>query len=270
MAEFANQMSAVKKKAAKRNRILVLDIERVPGVIRHEFWHLGDMKNRRFYPDEVVRHPRTICFSAAWYDKPDEIIQGAEWMPGGHMRMLEQLWELYDEADIVIGHNIRSFDTKVIKGDWIENGFALPSSWQTVDTLTIARREFNFESNTLDALCKRLGIPAKTDKYNAKVAQAACAGDVEAQDRILAYNAGDITATMALYDKLRPFIHGHPHLGLGTGDERCCPNCGGTKFTTISDARTSVTTYAARRCDNCKSIVRNSHMRLRATTRVAV
>ena len=266
---FNAALAKVTKKAAKRNRILVADIERIPGEVVHQFWDLGDMKNRRFHPDEVRSWPRTICWSAAWYDRPKKIMQAAEWEVGGADAMLRKIWDLYDEADIVVGHNIRSFDDKHLKGAWLEMGLPSPRPWQTVDTLSIARREFGFESKTLDALCKRLGVAAKTDAYDKKVAEAAIAGDVEAQQRLLAYNAGDITATIGLYDRLRPYIKGHPHLGLGIGEDRACPNCGGTKFVKIDNVRTTQTVYAAMRCSNCQSVVRNSHMRERATTRAA-
>ena len=272
MSSFSAALSRTKvtKDARKKNRILIADIERIQGVVEHKFWDLGDMKNRRFRPDEIVRYPRTICWSAAWYDQPKKVMHGAEWEIGGAEAMLRAIWDLYDEADIVVGHNLARFDSKHLKGAWLEMGLPSPRPWQTVDTLSIARREFGFESNTLDALCKRLGVASKTDAYDPKVAEAAVAGDEDAQRRLLDYNVGDIHATRELYDRLRPYIKGHPHLGLGTGDERACPNCGGTKFTKIdTDVRTIQTKYAAMRCSNCQAVVRNSHMRERMTTRAA-
>lgn len=281
LAEAYAKGATPTRKAAKAARILILDIERIPGhaTLQHRgltitgpFWDLNGWKHtigRRIPPDTVTEWPRTICAAARWYDQRTHLF-AAEWEEGGNDQFLRTVWDWYDAADMVVGHNIRGFDTKHLKAAWALLGLPTPAPWRTIDTLTIARREFGFESNTLDSLCQRLGIDAKTDKYDVPTARAACAGDVKAQKKLRAYNIGDIGATTALYDRLRPWIKTHPHLGLWTGDDRACPNCGGDKFVEQADVHTDQTRYAARRCANCGAIVRNSFMKQRVTTRAAL
>lgn len=268
-------------------RILTLDIERIPGratvphrglTIDGEFWDLNGWKHtigRRIHADNVTTWPRTICAAAKWYDEKP-VMFAAEW-EHGHRAFMRTVWEWYDAADIVVGHNLDRFDTKHLKAGWAEYGWASPSPWKTVDTLKVARAEFAFESNTLDALCKRLGITAKSGKYDAETAHAACDGDEKAQRKIKAYNIGDIRATEAAYDRLRPWIKGHPHLGLytpadGEGESWTCPNCGHGALIHHSDRtiRTAVQQYRAFECPNCGHHVRgNIRLRNPVQTRTA-
>src|SRR5690606_33855206 len=49
----------------------------------------------------------------------------------------------------------------------------------------------------------------------------------EAWDRMRKYNIGDVVLTEKLYDRLLPWIKGHPHMGLYMDtDKDVCGNCG--------------------------------------------
>jgi hypothetical protein len=238
-------------------KILILDIERVMGTAEVQFWDLGQFKNQRIHADTVTSWPRSICAAWKWHDKA-KVHFAAEWEPAGYEAFMRATWAAYDQADIVVGHNLNSFDTKKLKTGWAELDLGSPSPWRTVDTLTVARREFGAESNTLDALCKRFGLVAKTDRYNHGVASAACAGHRPSQQQIKRYNQGDVVATQALYDFLRPWDKTHPHLGLYDGEERSCFACGSTDLHPDGDARTALTAYARYRCSNCGAYSRTN------------
>ena len=260
----------IQKKARERVKVLTLDIERIPGraTVEHRgltvegaFWDLGGWKHvigRRIPADAVTEWPRSICAAAKWYDDTGAMF-AAEW-EGGYEEFLHQTWEWYHEADIIVGHNVDRFDSKHLRGGWLEMGWSPPSPWKTVDTLKVARSELAFESNTLDALCKRLGVKAKTDKYDADIAHAALAGDEKAQRKLKAYNIGDIRATEAVYDRLRPYMSRHPHIAMFTGDEWGCPNCGYQNLSNNrqGEARTFVQAYRQYQCVKCGTWVRGN------------
>jgi hypothetical protein len=65
-----------------RNKILILDVERLPGITTQYWWDRGDLKNRYIHYETVQRQPRTTIVCAKWYDS-DEVIQLAEWDKGG-------------------------------------------------------------------------------------------------------------------------------------------------------------------------------------------
>ena len=209
-------------------RIVTLDVERIPGRFAADFWDLNAFKNRRISPDEVTDWPRTICLAWRWLGQ-HKVHFAAEWEADGYDGMLRKAWEVYDRADIVVGHNLVNFDTKHLRTGWRNLGLTPPAPFKQVDTLTQARRVFGDESMQLVALTARLGIATKTDKYDPRVARAACAGDRKAQRKLAAYNKGDIIATEELYLKLLPWMSNHPHRGLyNLDDADCCGRCGKT------------------------------------------
>jgi DNA polymerase elongation subunit (family B) len=241
------------------SRILVIDMERIPGLA-----YFFDPKTRFIRAADVVESPRTICFAARWYGEKEPIFE-AEWIDA--KRMVQRVWELYDEADSVVGYNIKRFDDPHFKGLWFEAGLPAPRPWKAIDLYPIVKRQFGFEHNGLDAVLKRLGAPGKTDKYDARVALAAVNGDKEAQERIKYYNIGDIDGTLWLYDRLRGWIPNHPFMGTH-GDDKICNQCGSTDLKLQPTRyRAVVIDYALYRCNHCGANVRGGWQGKAAGTR---
>ena len=269
----ANRLKHIAPKANKNvtAKVLTFDVERLPGVarVKHrgftiegEFWDLNALKpmiGRRIHPDDVLEWPRTICAAGRWYGQK-EVLFAAEWEDGGHEEFMRKVWHWYDEADITVGHHILGFDEPHMRSSWALYGWAPPSPWKTIDTLRVARQAFGYESNTLDSLAKRLGIAAKTDKYDAKIAHAAVNGDAKAQKTLRKYNQGDIVATEGLLNRLRPWLPGNVHLGQWTGSDTVCPNCGSENVIPQvgKTVKANVTAYQLYRCGDCGSNVRGT------------
>ena len=248
---------------------VTLDVERIPGrhstwhrgqTITGPFWDLNEIKGwtgKRIHADDVSEWPRTICAAWKWYDQ-EGVEFAAEWQVGGYDGFMRAVWEVFDQADLIIGHNADRFDARHLMGGWAEMGLPAPSPCKVVDTLKIARGTFAYESNTLDALNKRLGIDAKTDKYDVKIARAAVNGDREAQAVLESYNRGDIVASEALFDRLRPYARNIPHLGMWSDDEMACPSCGSTMTATGKTVHANVQRYEHLHCDNCGAHARGT------------
>lgn len=259
-----NRLANIQPRISKNvtARAVTLDIERLPGLhstwhrgqtITGPFWDLNEIKGwtgKRIHPDNVSAWPFTICAAWKWYDATN-VEFAAVWEVGGYDGFMRAVWEVFDSADIIIGHNAERFDAKHLMGGWAEMGLPAPSPYKVIDTLKIARGSFAYESNTLDALNKRLGIDAKTDKYDAKIARAAVNGDKDAQEVLSSYNRGDIIASEALFDRLRPYAKGLPHMGMWADSDLACPNCGHDMTPTGKTAHANVQAYAALRCDHC-------------------
>jgi hypothetical protein len=243
-------------------RVLTLDIERLPGRAEVDFWDLGDYKNRRIHADSVTEWPRTIC--AAWRWRGEKKIGFvAEWNENDDLSL--KMHELYDEADVVVGHNIDGFDTQKLASGWLERGLSSPSPWKSIDTLKVARQRFGFESNTLNALCERLGITAKVDRYDPRVARAACEGNVPAQRRIKRYNMGDIVATEALLERLEGWQKNPPNMNLWSGDDELrCVACGSTNLQRRGEQVALAQVYDRVQCQDCGTWGRGTEIIRRA------
>jgi hypothetical protein len=244
-----------------RNRILVLDVERLPGITQQSWWDRGDLKNRYIHHETVVREPRTTIACLKWYDSPD-VIRLAEWDTGGRKTFLRTVHALMSEADIIIGHNLDRADVPWLKGDFYlprighphrPNHKPLPP-FKTVDTLKVLRRELGSGApfKGLDAFCQIVGIPAKTDSYDRERMERAVNGSVEDRERLVEYCAGDVIATQWLYDWCRPHIRNHPALFVdGKNKLTVCNRCGNKTKPTAKRYVANVLTYSMQKCTVC-------------------
>ena len=58
MSALADSLRNTKPIAAGvRNRILILDVERLPGITQQTWWDRGDLKNRYVHHETVTREP---------------------------------------------------------------------------------------------------------------------------------------------------------------------------------------------------------------------
>lgn len=237
-----------------RNRILIVDVERISGITEQRWWDRGDLKNRYIHHETVVRQPRTTIVCAKWYDEPD-IIRLAEWDSGGRKRFLRRVHALLLQADIIVGHNVDNADIPWLKGDLhIEGGLPPLPPFKTVDTLKVLRKEFKSGApfKGLDAFCQIVGLPAKTDRYDPLAMERAVNDrSVEDRERLTDYCAGDVAATQGIFDWLRPHIRNHPALLMDGDSLTTCNRCG--HETAEIDRRfiTNVLSYSMRQCVSC-------------------
>lgn len=247
---------------AVRNRILILDVERLDGITQQHFWDRGDLQKRYVHHESVLREPRTTIVCAKWYDQP-EVMRFAEWDEGGRKPFLRRVHALMAEADIIVGHYLDNADVPWLKGDFYfprighthrPNLKPLPP-FKTVDTLKVLRREFKSGApfKSLDAACQIIGLPSKTDKYDAqRMERAVTDKSTEDRERLVDYCAGDVIATQWLYDWLRPHIKNHPALFVdGQSKLDTCRACGGETKPIAKRYVADVFTYSMQRCTTC-------------------
>jgi hypothetical protein len=244
-----------------RNKILILDVERLPGITTQYWWDRGDLKNRYIHYETVDRHPRTTIVCAKWYDQAD-VIELAEWDKGGRKKFLKKVHRLMSEADIIVGHNLDQADVPWLAGDlFIEGGLPPLPPFKTVDTLKVLRKQFKSGApfKSLDAFCQIAGIDAKTDRYDRNAMERAVNKSVDDQQRLTAYCTGDVLATQGLYDYLRPFINNHPALFVdGKDSMTVCHRCGHDTEPIPRRYVANIMSYSMRRCTNCSGYSRIS------------
>lgn len=266
--------------AATKPNVLTLDIERIPGRARHEhrgltiegdFWDLSGWKSiigYRLPVESVLEWPSTICVAWRWYG--EKRTEFASVWDDGFEGMLRRVWDAYERAELLYGHNVANFDTKHLNTEWRDIGLTAPSSPKVLDTLKEARKTFGDESKTLAALTTRCGISTKTDKYSVEMARGAVAGDKAKQRQIKAYNIGDVVASEEFVDRLRGWIPSHPHNLTGTADDRpTCNQCWGDNLERNGTKLASLITYVLYRCLDCGANVQGTRHSRAAVTRGA-
>lgn len=216
-------ISDLARKAAAKSpaKILVIDIERLPGLAR-----IWDQRTHFVPVSQWTQLPTMLCFSAKWAGAARGEFHAA-W--DDRDAMIQRSWDLFHEADAVVTFNGDRFDIPHLRGAWLEAGLTPPSPSKSIDLFKYAK-QFGFESKSLAHLCHRLGLDGKQGKYDPVAAEACMDGDVKAQRDMQRYNAGDVKITEACYWRILPWIHNHPALSIPTDDitPRCnkCPDGG--------------------------------------------
>ena len=241
----------------RQSRILILDVERLPGTA-----YAWSPRTKYIPPRQFIEWPRLLCFAARWYGHKTPIFE-SEWRDRD--QMIRRSWELYDEADMVVTYYGSRADNPWLRSEWIEAGFTPPKPHRDVDLYRVVG-QFGFESKSLDSVTRRLGRDGKETHYSITDAVAASEGDRKAQARLRSYNIGDVELTEWLYDRLRGWISNHPHVG-DFGDQIRCNQCGSDELELQPTRyKAVVIDYALYRCQSCGGNVRGGwHSRIAAT-----
>lgn len=187
-------------------KVLILDIETSP-ILAH-VWQLWE---NNVALNQIVEDWSILSWSAKWIgnDKIMYMDTRNEKDPRNDKKIVAGLWNLMDEADVIIGQNSKSFDIPKINARLFKHGFKKPSSFRQIDTMRLAKKHFKFTSNKLEYLSKSfLTDVQKSDhkKFPGHSLWSECLkGNVEAFKEMQAYNVTDILTTESLYKKLQPW-----------------------------------------------------------------
>src|ERR1035437_5750157 len=128
--------------------------------------------------------------------------------------LVEDLHDLFDQADILIAHNGDRFDIRKTNARFIMQGLRPPSPYKTIDTLKAARRHFQFESNKLNDLGQYLKLGRKLPHTGFDLWKRCMTGEKAAWQTMRDYNARDVELLEKVYEKLKPYMTNHPDLGV--------------------------------------------------------
>lgn len=220
---------------SKSPKIVLLDVETMPLVaatfslypesIQHEAilsdqsiicfcWKI--LEQKAIYASSILDDPKTFK-----RDVNDDLV------------VVSKIREVLEDADIVIGHNLKKFDYRKINARLIYHSLEpLPSGIQMLDTLTVARKVAAFTSNRLDYLGQHLTGTGKTPTSKGLWLRV-LKGEKKAVEEMISYCKNDVQILEDVYLRLRPYITtGHPHVGAMDGGHKdeTCPKCGGEKL----------------------------------------
>lgn len=234
-------------------RILVVDIETAP--TRAYLWALF---NQNIGLVQITNDWYLLSYSAKWYGEDQVLYESKEtsWDNEDDYDLCSSLWDLFNEADIVVGQNSKRFDTKKVNARLIINGFKPPSNYRQADTLEIAKRRFNFTSNKLEYLTEQLCTKYKKLKHGKfagfELWKECLKGNQEAWDEMKEYNMYDVLSTEELWTKLRPWDNKAINLGVYKDEvEVTCNGCDGHEFKPNGFAHTNLSKFTKFVCVDC-------------------
>lgn len=252
----AKRMGIIRTHPKRSPKILLFDLETAP--CECYVWNTGKQYIRH---NSLIKKTSILTWSAKWLCD-SEVMTGKVSAHAANKRddsaIVKPLWDLFNESDILIAHNLKGFDKKVANARFIINGLKPPSPYQMIDTLTVARREFRFASNTLEYLCQILNKNHEKIHTDFNLWVRCVNGDSEALQEMLDYNMQDVLALEELYLILRGWIKSHPNVGMYYADmgDRC-PNCGSKRLLEADTYDTPSGRYVAMRCGHCGAFGRN-------------
>lgn len=239
-------------------KILILDIETSP-IIAH-VWGLWD---QTVSLNQIKNDWHVLSWSAKWLDSKEVMYQDQRFSKKieDDKKILKGIWDLLDEADIIITQNGKSFDQKRLNARFILNGMKPPSSYKHIDTKRLATKHFGFTSNKLEYLTDKLCSKhkkLKSKKFQGFELWRQClAGNVEAWDEMKRYNIRDVLSLEELYKKLAPWDNTINMAVYYDKPVTIC-SCGSHKFTKNGFSYTALGKYQRFSCSNCGAELRSS------------
>lgn len=234
-------------------KILFVDIETAP--ILAYVWRLFD---ENVGLNQIKADWHIISFSAKWKDDSKVIYfdQRNSANFEDDKALLQKIWKLLDEADIVIWQNGRNFDHKKLNARFILNGMQPPSSYKQIDTLEIAKKHFGFTSNKLEYMSDKLCTKYKKLTHKSfpgfEMWKECLAGNKNAWREMEKYNKHDVLALEELYNRLAPWDSSINFDTYKTeGAPETCAACGSDHIQSRGFYYTGVGKFRKYRCMGC-------------------
>lgn len=229
--------------------ILALDIETAP--ILAYTWGLWD---QNIAINQIKEHPRIICFTAKWIGRKGKVIFKSEYH---HSRkeMLQALYDLLDEADIVTGWNSERFDIPWIEGELQVEGIPRPSPFKSVDLMKTFRKHSRMPSNKLDYASQRLLGESKVTHTGFQMWRDCIEPDVDPKVKAKAwalmkkYAIHDTELLEPLWNALSPYIK-VPYLDDVPAGVCPFPHCGSLDIQKRGYRRTQASVFQRLVCSN--------------------
>lgn len=244
-------------------KILLLDIETAPKLV-----HVWGLFNQNVALNQIVKDMYVLNWSARWagedyiYSDSLHYHKRYETEPENDIEIIKSVWEMMNEADVIVGHNCDGFDIPTLNGRFIQHGLQPPSSYKSVDTLAIARQKFKFTSNKLDFISRALGVGQKMDTGGFQLWEdIVIRKDKKAFDKMVEYCENDVLILEKVYLKLRPWATNHPKMDLLSGNHNVptCNVCGSNYIHKMGKGVALTGVYQRYKCVDCGHNMRSRH-----------
>lgn len=236
-------------------RILIADIETMAAKV-----YTWGMFNQNHSIDQIIEPDRMICFAAKWYGSPKVIFKSE--YHDSPLDMALAVYELLNEADVLVTYNGNSFDIPWFQRVRHEHGLDHPSPFTSVDLYRVFKKNERHLSHKLAYITRQYNLTGKFSHHGFMLWRE-CNGDFgpEAQRKawieMRKYNKQDVVTTDELFEEALPYITTIPHVSLwsefGDDGRPTCPSpvCGSVVVTRQGWRRTKTRRYPRYQCSEC-------------------
>jgi DNA polymerase elongation subunit (family B) len=258
MSKAIKKNKAVKFKRyappAGKAKVLIFDIETAP--LRAFVWGLWE---NNVSLNMIASDWHVLSWSAKWLNSPDTEVMYVDQRGQPNVEddkaLLQGIWDLLDEADVVITQNGKSFDQKKLQARFLLNGFKPHSSYKHIDTKLVAKKHFAFTSNKLEYMSDKLCTKYKKLKHKQfpgfELWDECLKDNLKAWKEMELYNKHDVLALEELYNILMPWEGDSVNFNLYSDDEVNACKCGSHAFIKNGFYYTSVGKFQKHRCKGC-------------------
>jgi len=236
-------------------KILCFDIETIPCV--GTFWRPG--YNVYLTHDNIAERSQMAMWSAKYTNSNK--MYSMNMHDDGYDGMIQGLWDILDEADILVAHNGDKFDRRWCNTEFLLSDLPDPSKW--VDTYKIAKANFELPSYKLDYLSFILGFGRKINTdYDLWLQW--MEGDPKAIKKMIQYCKNDVKLLQKVYKKMLPWASTHPNIAVRSGPSATplCGKCGSDHIIKKGLSYTNVGIYQRYRCRSCGSSLKGHKTQL--------
>jgi hypothetical protein len=224
------------------SKILHIDIEWAPALA-----YVWKMWDENISPDQLVNEGGLLCFCAHW-DGKKEYMFFSDWDDGQQV-MAQAALDLLNEADAVVTYNGDKYDLPKLRGCIILAGLNPPAPPSSIDLIKTVKK-LGFVMNRLAYIGPLLKVGGKMKHEGFRLWRSVLEGDAKARDRMRKYCIQDVKVLVALYNRVKPFILNHPHLG---DDKGACGSCGSNHVQSRGFRRTKFFKVRRIQCQDCGS-----------------
>lgn len=233
-----------------KQKTLVLDIETSGCVVL--VWGLG---KQYITKENLIEDWHILSFSAKWLGDPPSKMIYMETRSKNDKPLLSKLWELFNEADMVITQNGKNFDEPKIKARMMIMGLQPYKPFVHYDTF-IENKDKEFTSHSLDYLTETFCHKYKKLKHKKfpgmSLWKECRANNPKAWLEMKKYNNHDVFSTEELYLNTRGWsTKKAPPLFRDNDVTRQCAHCGEFRLVKRGVDRTTKKQFHRMQCQSC-------------------
>jgi uncharacterized protein YprB with RNaseH-like and TPR domain len=163
------------------------------------------LKDQNIGLNQIVKDWQVMAYGAKWLGKREVFYEDTR--KASEKLILQGIWKLLDEADIVITQNGKSFDSRKLNARFIHYGMRPTRPYKHIDTYLLVKAVADFTSNKLEYLTDKLCVRYKKlshSKFPGMSLWTECLkGNIKAWNEMKKYNIHDVLSTEELYNAVK-------------------------------------------------------------------